>query len=101
FRCPAVVVRRAFYEAYGGFRSDLTFTLDWELWIRAVTLCGGAATSEVLASFRGSANSMTARLAQNAETLQDRLRLAEIFAARYPTFDKKEAYQRISVEAFS
>jgi len=31
---PSVVVRRAAYEAVGGFRSDLCFTLDWEMWCR-------------------------------------------------------------------
>lgn len=101
FQCPGVVVRRAFYEAHGGFRTDLTFTLDWELWIRAITLCGGVALPEVLASRRSTSESESTRLAEDAETLQDRRRLAALFAERFPTFDKKKANQCICGEAIS
>ena len=33
-QCPSVVVRRDVYEDLGGFRDDLVFVLDWEMWVR-------------------------------------------------------------------
>lgn len=95
FQCPGVVVRRALYEAHGGFRTDLTYTLDWEMWIRAIALSGGVSLPEVLASRRSTSESESTRLALDAETLYDRERLATLFAERFPTFDKKKAYQYI------
>jgi GT2 family glycosyltransferase len=31
---PAIVVRRSVYERLGGFRLDLPYAADWEMWIR-------------------------------------------------------------------
>jgi hypothetical protein len=101
FACAGVVVRRGFYEAHGGFRADLTYTLDWELWIRAITLSGGVALPDVLASFRSTSESESTRLAQDAETLNDRVRMAAIFAERFPSFDKKKANQHICGNAIA
>lgn len=33
-RCPAMVVRRDVYETLGGFRDDLAYALDWDMWKR-------------------------------------------------------------------
>jgi glycosyltransferase involved in cell wall biosynthesis len=99
FRCPGIAVRRAFYESHGGFRTDLTFTLDWELWIRAITLCGGIALPDVLAAYRTYSENQSARLGQDAATLRDRARLTEIFAEKYPAFDRKKANKYICLEA--
>jgi glycosyltransferase involved in cell wall biosynthesis len=33
-QCPTVVVRRACYEALGGYSSRLKYALDWEMWLR-------------------------------------------------------------------
>lgn len=101
FRCPGIAVRRSFYEAHGGFRTDLKFTLDWELWTRAVTLCGGLAIPDVLACYRTSSANESTRLAQDADTLRDRARLTEIFAERYPAFDRRKANEYICLEALS
>lgn len=34
FQTPSVVVRRAVYEDLGGFRKDLRYALDWDMWKR-------------------------------------------------------------------
>lgn len=99
FSCPGVIVRRGFYESFGGFRTDLTYTLDWEMWIRAITLCGGVSLPDILVSHRSSSQNESTRLAQNAETLHDRARLNAIFAERFPHFDKKKANRCIWEEA--
>jgi glycosyltransferase involved in cell wall biosynthesis len=33
-QAPAIVVRRVVYEKLGGFRPDLAYSPDWEMWVR-------------------------------------------------------------------
>lgn len=94
-QCSSVVVRRSFYEAHGGFRSDLSFTLDCEMWARVVGISGGLVTPEVLAYYRGSDGSETSRLARTAEELRDLERLNQLFARTYPEFNTKKALERV------
>jgi glycosyltransferase involved in cell wall biosynthesis len=90
-QCPGVVVRRDCYEAHGGFRSDLVYTLDVEMWARITGLCGGVITPDVLACYRESAGNQTSLLWRSAETLKDIERLQSLFKERYPEFDAKWA----------
>ena len=90
-QCPGVVVKRSFYETHGGFRSDLTYALDCEMWVRVIGSAGGWATPEVLSCYRQSDTSETGRLCRSAENLKDIDRLNRIFFERYPEFDLKQA----------
>lgn len=90
-QCPGVVVRRKFYETHGGFREDLLFVLDVEMWARAVGLAGGVVIPEVLACHRASAGQATSRMERSGESLRDVERLIQIYAERYPAFDRKRA----------
>jgi glycosyltransferase involved in cell wall biosynthesis len=87
--CPGVVVRREFYEKHGGFRSDLTFTLDCEMWARAISRGGGVVTSKVLAWYRLSDKNETNRMKRSAESLVDTARLHVLFLREYSGFDAK------------
>jgi len=86
-KTPSVVIRRSFYEEYGGFRQGLSHVADWELWTRAVACLGGVMQNCVLARYRHFSQNDTARLARSGENLRDMLRLAEILAAAHPEFD--------------
>jgi glycosyltransferase involved in cell wall biosynthesis len=88
-QCPGVVVRRAFYEAHGGFRPDLLFVLDVEMWARAIGLAGGVVIPEVLVCYRSSQGQATNRLVRSGESLRDVERLMQIYAERYPDYDRK------------
>lgn len=90
-QCPGVVVRRDCYEAHGGFRSDLVYALDVEMWARITGLCGGAITPEVLSCYRESSGNQTSLLWRSAETVKDIERLQNLFKERYPEFDAKWA----------
>jgi glycosyltransferase involved in cell wall biosynthesis len=92
-QCPGVVVRRDCYEAHGGFRSDLVYALDIEMWARITGLCGGLVTPDVLACYRETSGNQTSRLWRTAETLKDIERLHTLFKERYPEFDTKWANQ--------
>lgn len=92
---PGVVVSKKAYEKYGSFRSDLSYTLDWEMWTRIIGQAGGVVSANVLACYRMTTHNMTNRLARTGETLTDRARLNKIFAERYKEFDAKTADQRV------
>jgi len=91
FQCPGVVVKRSVYEARGGFRTDLAYTLDLEMWARAISATGGLLTPEVLACYRQSDSNETGRLLRTAENLRDIDRLNKIFSDRHPGFDGRLA----------
>jgi glycosyltransferase involved in cell wall biosynthesis len=90
-QCPGVVVRRDCYEAHGGFRSDLVYALDVEMWARITGLCGGVIVPDVLACYRESSGNQTSFLKRSAETLKDIERLQNLYKQRYSEFDAKWA----------
>lgn len=68
---PSVVVRRSAYEAVGGFRSDLCFTLDWEMWCRLARTFPVWYEPEVLASYRVHPAGATSRLMAAGRDIKD------------------------------
>jgi GT2 family glycosyltransferase len=90
-QCPGVVVRREVYAILGGFRSDLKYTLDCEMWARVIGICGGVVVPDVMASYRNSSGNESSNLWRTAEALRDFTRLNGIFAERYPDFDADHA----------
>jgi glycosyltransferase involved in cell wall biosynthesis len=90
-RCPGVAIKRAIYEEHGGFRDDLPFTLDWEMWVRAISRSGGLVTSEILAAHRRTPGNETERFLRSAQALPDIERVQTIIAATHPEMDLKKA----------
>jgi glycosyltransferase involved in cell wall biosynthesis len=93
--CVGIAVKRSFYQSHGGFRPDLNFVLDREMWARAISDGGGVVTPEVLSCYRIFNGSETSRLARTGETLRDLDRLSNLFAERYPDFDRTHASERV------
>lgn len=59
-QCAGIVVAKSTYEELGGFRTDLTYVLDWELWLRISLAKPVWYEPEVLACYRQhSANATT------------------------------------------
>ncbi len=75
-RTPGVVVRRSFYEQYGGFAIGLSNVEDWEMWVRAIVHGGARMLEEPLAYYRQHDQSTTTRNGRAAENLRDHLRLS-------------------------
>jgi glycosyltransferase involved in cell wall biosynthesis len=97
--CPGVVVKRSFYEVHGMFRSDLSYTLDYEMWVRAVSRMGGLVTSDVLSCHRIAGGSETGRLTKTAEDLKDCLRIAGIFQGNFENFDMARFHRTVAWRA--
>lgn len=68
---PSVMVRRSAYEAVGGFRSDLCFTLDWEMWCRLARKFPVWYEPEPLAIYRVHAGAETSRLVLAGKDIED------------------------------
>jgi glycosyltransferase involved in cell wall biosynthesis len=98
-QCAGVVVRRSFYERNGGFVRALTHTADWEMWTRAVAGGGGLVSPQVLACYRVTDGNDTGRLMRTGENLRDYLRLYDIFASRYPGWDRTWALNYVRLLA--
>jgi GT2 family glycosyltransferase len=90
-RFPGIVVRKSFYEHHGGFRIDLTFTLDMEMWVRAISNSGGVISSRILACYRNTTGNATSSLIRSGEALRDELRMNRIFKQEHPGFDLNRA----------
>lgn len=75
---PSIVVIRSCYEQLGGFRNDLSFTLDWEMWLRIASHFSFLFEPNIMALFRVHQISETSRLVQEAEDVRDIIKMLEI-----------------------
>lgn len=83
-QCPAVLVRRSAYEALGGFRTDLAYALDWEMWVRIAARFPVWYEPRTLACYRRHGNSETSRLTAAGIADTDVLETIETFAPHLP-----------------
>ena len=93
-QCPSIVVRRSCYEQLGGFRNDLSFTLDWEMWIRIASRHPIYYEPEALAAFRVHDDSETARLCRDGSNIIDLLRAIDIANDHLPAARRHELRQK-------
>lgn len=99
--CPSTVIRRSFYERYGGFLPSLVHAADNEMWSRAAGLGGALVSAQVLACYRNFASNDTGRLVRNGENLRDVQRLNELLAVRHADFDAEFARRLICERAYN
>ena len=70
-QCAAVVVKRSTYEGLGGYRHDLPYVLDWEMWCRIAASGAWGYVPQPGAAYRTHQGSETGRLAKLGKTLED------------------------------
>jgi glycosyltransferase involved in cell wall biosynthesis len=99
-QCAAVTIRRTVYEALGGFRLDMGYVIDCEMWARVTGSHGAIVSPKVLASYRIGDDTDTRRVLRSAQGIWDICRLNELFAQRYPSFRKDEGRLRVSAMAW-
>jgi len=83
-QCPAVLVRRRTYERLGGYRTDLRYALDWEMWVRIAAAGPVWYEPRILATYRKHRGNETTRLEENDLTDADMLAGIRIFARHLP-----------------
>lgn len=89
-QCAAALVRRSVYETLGGYRSDLCYALDWELWVRIAAHFRVWYEPRILACYRRHAQSETARLRQENKIARDVLRAIDAFADHLPADERAQ-----------
>ena len=70
-QCPAITIRRTVYENLGGFRGDLPYAGDWEMWKRIAVNYPFWYEPTVLAAFRVHSRSYTQVLIRSGGTIAD------------------------------
>lgn len=75
---PSVVVRRQVYEQMGGFRTDLGYTLDWEMWQRIGSKYPIWFEPEILAVYREHRGAETSRIRRSTGFGREYLKFFEI-----------------------
>lgn len=68
---PAIVVRRSVYENLGGYRLDLSFYADWEMWARIAAYYPIWYEPEILAAWRTHSGSKTTAVMRAVENVAD------------------------------
>jgi hypothetical protein len=81
---PAAIVRRSTYEALGGFRPELSQTVDWEMWVRIAAAHPVWYEPGCRAVYRRHPGNESARLFESGAVWPDVLRAIEINAASLP-----------------
>ncbi len=99
-QCAAVTVRRSAYAKLGGFRSDMGYVVDSEMWARVISSEGAVVSRKVLASYRMGKDTETHRLLRSAQALKDICQLYELFARQYQSFCIKQGRARVSAMAW-
>jgi glycosyltransferase involved in cell wall biosynthesis len=87
---PSMVVRRDVYEKLGGFDRRLSWTEDWEMWVRIAAHYPVGYEVEPLALYRQHSNSSSGRKVQTGEDIQDLRRAIFIMGDYLPTESAKE-----------
>jgi glycosyltransferase involved in cell wall biosynthesis len=80
----AIVVRRSVYERLGGFDPRLSWTEDWEMWIRIAAHYPIWYEPELLAAYRIREGSNTSRLILTGENIRDMRRCIDTFKNYFP-----------------
>ncbi|MEL6929364.1 MAG: tetratricopeptide repeat protein, partial [Cyanobacteria bacterium J06600_6] len=91
---PCLAIKRAAYEKLGGYKLDILYTCDWELYKRIASFYDWCYEPEVLAHYRRQANSITISENTNGASGMDHLRAIEISESYLPAKYREEITAR-------
>jgi glycosyltransferase involved in cell wall biosynthesis len=92
-QCASIVVRRSVYEKLGGFRPDLPYAADWEMWKRISAQYPVWYEPEILAAWRLHPRSYSTAMMRSAGNVIDALQCIEISYSLLPP-DRADAISR-------
>jgi GT2 family glycosyltransferase len=99
-QCASALVRRTTYERLGGYREDLAYALDWEMWVRIAARYRVWYEPATLAYYRRHERNETARLRRESTITRDIFRAIEVFASHLPATQRERmlsaAYARFA-----
>ncbi len=85
---PSVVVRRAAYEAVGGFAPKMRFCFDWEMWVRIAQLGPIGLMHEAKAYYRAHSGRATVAEAITGNSLRESLATIKLALALLPRHER-------------
>lgn len=88
-KTPGVVIRKKFYDEYGGFVEFLPHVADWEMWTRCISMGKGIFVNKPLSCYRSFASNDTGKLARSGDNIRDKIKLAAYMSARSSSFNQK------------
>lgn len=97
---PSLVIKRAAYEKLGGYKLDLFYTCDWELYKRIASFYDWWYEPGILAHYRQQDNSITISENTNGASGYDHLRAIEISQSYLPAEHRTEITARSRVNYF-
>jgi glycosyltransferase involved in cell wall biosynthesis len=83
-QCASIVVRREIYERLGGYRSDLSLALDWEMWVRIASRYPVWFEPRPLACWRTHEGNESSRLSRTGADVPDVFRAIGIIEGYLP-----------------
>lgn len=89
-QCASALVRREVYEQIGGYRSDLSYALDWEMWVRIAAQYRVWYEPRVLAHYRRHDNNESTRLRNDDLINRDMLRAIELIVEQLPETQRQQ-----------
>ena len=90
---PSIVIRRSAYTRWGGFRPELMYSADWEMWTRIAAHYPVWYEPEILAVWRAHPKTLTTDLKGAGRTFDDLYRCIEISRQWLPD-DQSETISR-------
>lgn len=94
---PAMVVRSDVYKKLGGFDSNLSWTEDWEMWVRLSGPFKVYYINQVLAAYRDAENSNTANSIVTGRFITDLKKVIDVNFGHH----KNETYHKQSLDYYS
>lgn len=79
FRAPGVVVRKSAYNTVGEFDAELSYTADWDMWLRVISNCNGFYIHKSLCQYRRHTTSGTKDATKTGNNILDKERLFKKF----------------------
>ena len=89
------VVKRSFYELYGGFYPRLVHTADMEMWFRNIFYAKAIISPRVLGAYRCFEGNDTSKLNKSAENLRDIERFINLMSNRDKDYSSELAFQNL------
>jgi glycosyltransferase involved in cell wall biosynthesis len=83
-QCCSAIVKRSTYERVGGYRNDLPYVLDWEMWCRIAASGRWGYVPQVGAVYREHGESETTRLRKAGKTHRGILEGGRIARSLFP-----------------
>ncbi len=70
-QCPSIVVRRSVFERLGGFRPEISYAADWEMWMRIAAHFPFWYEPAILAAWRVHPESWSTACVRSAQNVAD------------------------------